>query len=119
MSEKLITVRTFQVLAEAEMVRMILEGEGVRAFLLDAEIVNFNWFLGNAVGYIKLQVPESEVERAVEILERIPEPGSRVSDEEGEDGADENRCLACGVPMSEQETKCSACGWSFDTTEDA
>jgi hypothetical protein len=52
MNDKLVTVRTFQVLTEAELARMLLEGEGLRAFLLDSGIVNFNWFLGNAVGYI-------------------------------------------------------------------
>jgi rubrerythrin len=116
-SDKLVTVRTFQILTEAEMARMLLEGEGVRAFLLDAGIVNFNWFLSNAVGYIKLQVPEAEVQQAMELLQRIPEhrPGvSRASDEEL---VEENVCLACGGPMSEQETKCPACGWSFESME--
>jgi uncharacterized paraquat-inducible protein A len=116
MSDKLITVRTFQTLTEAEMARMLLESEGLRVFLLDTGIVNFNWFLGNAVGYIKLQVPESEAQRAVELLERIQESGSHSSDDDNQ-GADEKVCLACGAAMSEEQTKCPACGWTFEDSQ--
>jgi hypothetical protein len=120
MSDKLVTVRTFQVLMEAEMARMVLEGEGVQAFLSDTGIVNFNWFLSNAVGYIKLQVPELQAQRAVELLQQIPERRASVFakvDDDDEGAAEDNACLACGAMMSEQETKCTACGWSFESAD--
>lgn len=118
MTENLVTVRTFQKLTEAETARMLLEGEGLSAFLLDTDIVNFNWFLSSAVGYIKLKVPEAEAARAMELLERIPESGRCSSDEDGENCADLSTCLSCGAEMAEDETKCSACGWTFEVGED-
>jgi len=33
-----------------------LEGNGITVFLADAETVNMDWLLGNAIGNIKLQV---------------------------------------------------------------
>lgn len=36
---------------------MHLDAEGIPAFLSDAELLNADWLLSNAVGYIKLAVP--------------------------------------------------------------
>ncbi len=73
MADKLVTIASFRFLAEAEAARMHLEGAGVPAFLSDKEVVNIDWLLGNAIGYIKLQVPESQAEAAQAILEPVEE----------------------------------------------
>ena len=52
----------------AEAARLRLEAEGIPAFLSDAEVVDMNWFLGNALGWIKVLVPAAEAERAATIL---------------------------------------------------
>ena len=72
MDNKLVTLKTFRYLPEAEAHRMFLESEGLRAFLADAEIVNMDWLLGNAIGNVKLQVPESEAKKALELLSQMP-----------------------------------------------
>jgi len=52
----------------AEAARLRLEAEGIPAFLSDAEAVDMNWFLANALGWIKVLVPAAEAERAATIL---------------------------------------------------
>ena len=69
MSDELVTVATLNTPVEASMVRNQLEAEGIRAFLSDAETVGMVWYIGNAVGGIKVQVAESDVERAFEIFD--------------------------------------------------
>jgi hypothetical protein len=74
------TVRTYQNLALAGFDRSLLEAGGVDAVLLDENTV---WsgvmFLP---GGMRLQVPEEDFERALEILEnRIPDSEELVSDE--------------------------------------
>jgi hypothetical protein len=44
----------------AEAARLRLDAEGIPAFLSDAETVDMNWFLANALGWIKVLVPAAE-----------------------------------------------------------
>jgi hypothetical protein len=64
MTDDLVTVGQYQFLAEAEAARMHLDAEGIPAFLSDAETVNMDWLLGNAIGYIKLAVPRGQADAA-------------------------------------------------------
>jgi hypothetical protein len=52
----------------AEAARLRLEAEGIPAFLTDAEVVDMDWFLANALGWIKVLVPAVEAARAAAIL---------------------------------------------------
>ena len=67
--DKLATVATYSFPAEAEAARLLLESQGIRAFLADDNLVGMNWLVSNAVGGVKLQVAETDAKRAVEILE--------------------------------------------------
>lgn len=69
MPEKLATVGTFSTPTEANIVRNHLEADGIRAFLADEAIVGMAWHLGTAVGGVKLQVAEDDVERALAVIE--------------------------------------------------
>src|ERR1700730_9651413 len=73
MADDLLTVATFEFLPLAEAARAHLIAEGIPAFLSDAETVYMAWSLGNALGYIKLQVPEAQAERARRILDQAEE----------------------------------------------
>lgn len=124
MSDELMTVATFTTLPEAEAARLMLETEGIPAFLSDAEIVSMDWLLGNAVGNIKLRVPASFAEPAAALLEQIEaERRARRDTADDEDDfalTDEMTCLACGTHMPEDEHRCPSCGWSYaDGREDA
>jgi len=122
MPDNPVTVGSFQFAPEAEVARMCLAEEGIRAFIIDGEIVTADWFLGNAVGYIKLQVAESQAEAALAVLQRVKVRRSRDGQDEEDCDADELDnavCLACGADLSESPTTCGACGWSYGGAGDA
>lgn len=98
--QKLVTVGTFDKAAEAHAVRCRLEAEGLAAFLSDEFIVSMDWFLSNAVGGIKVQVPENEVERALEILEAHG-PDGEEPDDEGEDEVEPEERFTAERPRKE------------------
>ncbi len=67
------TVAHYPFRTAAEAARLRLEAEGIPAFLSDTEVLDMNWLLGNALGWIKLQVPAADAERAAEILRPVEE----------------------------------------------
>ena len=68
MGGKLVTVGTFDMPTEAHLAKGLLEANGLETFLADELTVGVAWHLSNALGGIKLQVPETDVERATGIL---------------------------------------------------
>ena len=68
MGEKLVTAKSFSTLWEAEMAASRLESEGISAYLKDGETVNMNWLLSNALGGVKVQVSDSQLTKAREVL---------------------------------------------------
>jgi hypothetical protein len=117
MADGLVTVETYRSLPEAEAARIHLAAEGISAFLADAETVNMDWLLGDAVGGIKLQVPAGVVERTARLLGEVRRQRSE-RPEEPQD-AEETVCLACGTALAAGETRCRACGWSYAGGEPA
>jgi Putative prokaryotic signal transducing protein len=114
MTDRLITLATYRFAPQADLARMILEQEGIPAFIADSNIVTADWFLGGAIGYVKLQVAASHAEAALTILQNNPQlldTGSR-NDTEAEDHM---TCLACGERMSDDAHQCKACGWSYES----
>jgi hypothetical protein len=96
-----VTVATVPLRHEAELVKAHLEAAGLSAWLVDDGIIAANPLLANAVGWIKVQVPAHDEERALAVLEDLPqEPG---------DGG----CLSCGAKMAEEDARCGACGWTY------
>jgi len=67
-AESLVTVATFDSLPQAELARGLLDAEGIRSFVIDAETVNMAWYISGAVGGIKLQVAKSDFLAAERIL---------------------------------------------------
>jgi hypothetical protein len=68
-SNRLVTLETFTAPAAASFIRDLLVADGVPAFLADEHALVMFWHLGNAFGWVKLWVAESDVDRADEILE--------------------------------------------------
>jgi len=66
--DKFVTVLTFTFPYEVAIVRGRLESEGITCFTQDELTVQVNPFYSNAIGGVKLQVIESDLERAIEIL---------------------------------------------------
>ena len=61
------TIRTFENGMQAELVRQLLENEGVRACVIDE---NMGSMFHVAVGGVKLAVDDADVEKAEEILNK-------------------------------------------------
>ncbi|MGE0407213.1 MAG: DUF2007 domain-containing protein, partial [Candidatus Korobacteraceae bacterium] len=67
---KLLTVASFRDTPNALLAKGMLEGAGIECFLTDENLVRMDWFVSNAIGGIKLQVPEEQAEDAASILEQ-------------------------------------------------
>lgn len=68
-SSRLVTLTNFPGPTEAGFIKNLLEAEGIHAYLADDVAVGMVGYLGNAMGWVKLQVAEDDLERANEILE--------------------------------------------------
>lgn len=115
MAEKLVTIASYTTAPEADLARYALEAEGIRCYLADVNVIQMNWFLGNALGFIKLQVSSDDQESALQILESLPKP---IAPRRQREKQDSNQCLSCGASMDEDADTCPACGWSFQSTAD-
>jgi hypothetical protein len=115
MADDLVTVGHYQFLHEAEAAQRYLDEGGIRSFLADAEMVNTDWFLGNALGYIKLNVASDDSAEATAALEQFR--SQHRARTRGPDDA--GTCLACGATFPPAARECPACGWSYDDGDDA
>ena len=73
MYSNLVTVATFADPVEANLAKNRLEASGVRAFLANEETVDMNWLLGNALGWIRLEVGDQDADAARAVLSQHDE----------------------------------------------
>jgi DNA-directed RNA polymerase subunit M/transcription elongation factor TFIIS len=99
MTDKLITIANFIEPFQADLARAKLESEGIKCFLAGENFVATYWLLSNADRGIKLQVRESEAEKALEVLS--PEEGAGVQEPSGASAASEAADLRCPKCSSE------------------
>ncbi len=64
----LITLRTFQYPLEITLLKSMLEDSGIPVFVKDEFTILMNPLYSNAIGGIKLQVLEEDLEKATEVL---------------------------------------------------
>ena len=84
MPEELVTIAKFFSLGEAKLAQGKLASEGISAFLCDEHTHAINWHMGAAFGGIRLQVPDSQMVRALEVLEGF-QPDESAEEEETEE----------------------------------
>ncbi|MBN1509943.1 MAG: DUF2007 domain-containing protein [Sedimentisphaerales bacterium] len=89
MNEKLVTVARFSDYVEAELARQLLEAEGIRAFVMGENVGNVYAGVPAAID-IQLQTPESQAEKAIEILEASEQEAAESEREDMEQGWDED-----------------------------
>jgi len=65
----MLTVATFSKPEEAHMLRLRLEAGGVPAYIQDENMVQTDWLYSNAIGGVRVQIDEDDVDRAKEILQ--------------------------------------------------
>ena len=92
MDDKLVTVRTYSLPWQADLARAALEAEEIPAFVADANTVSMNWLYSNAIGGVRLQVPESYAEAANETLSANENSSPSIP----EDESDFLACPQCG-----------------------
>jgi len=94
MLEELVTISKFVSLGEAKLAQGKLVSAGISAFVCDENMHAMNWHMGMALGGIRLQVPDSQVVRALEVLDDFePEPSDVLAFEDEED--EEMEEVAC------------------------
>lgn len=129
------TVATYWKSTEAHIARIKLESEDIDCLIIDENLVAADWLWANAVGGIKLQVPQPDARRARELL-AIPARAARAAcDEPVADG--QECCPRCGsdriessrfsrrfafisilllglpLPMLRRGVRCTDCGFEF------
>jgi hypothetical protein len=83
--ERMVTVAQCNLAAEAHAMRLHLEAAGIPVFLADELTVAMDWLLSNAIGGVKVQVPERLAERATQILEGFSRPQGEESGTDDDD----------------------------------
>ncbi len=81
-----------------QLARTTLEGEGIPCFVPDENMMAINPMLGGALQDLRLHVPDTEADRARDILKRAPlppqdQPEASVQEAAKSDGL---RCPGCG-----------------------
>lgn len=133
----LATVAVFVNPLEAHIVRGRLETEGIPAFVTHEHHIWANWFISNALGGVKIQVNNSHVLDAKEVLENIDKGEYEVALEESQGQIDTTICPGCkskniiecrwnekialivfwafGIPLPyiQGQLECSACGFKW------
>ncbi|MEA5567731.1 DUF2007 domain-containing protein [Anabaena sp. UHCC 0399] len=68
MVNNFVTVSTFSNYVDANLAKQLLESEGIQCYLANESTVNMAWHLTVAVGWIKLQVNQTDLEQAKKVL---------------------------------------------------
>ncbi len=67
------TIATFTDPMGAHLLIARLEGSGVRAYIRDENMVAVDWLYANAIGGVKVDVADEDLERALELLADEPD----------------------------------------------
>jgi len=92
----LVTISRYSFPYEAHLARSLLETEGIPAFVADEHTINMQWLYSDALGGVRLQVPEPYVQAAQKILAEDREQ-PLVEQQEVET----RHCPACGSADTE------------------
>jgi len=102
MSSKIIILKTFMFPQEAYPLMSKLENEGIKCFLDGENTVLANPLLSNAVGGVKLKISDTDLQKAVEIVQESEKnlPTGKKSNENNDSlpkGYEKNKtyCIKC------------------------
>jgi len=70
----LVVVRSYTHVHEAHLAKSVLEASGIEAFIVNEHLVSMAWTYSNAVGGVKVVVPEERADEAVQILQAGADP---------------------------------------------
>lgn len=106
---ELVTVKVFDDYISANIFKDRLEYEGIYCFIKDEQTLTMNWLWSQALGGIKLQVRQEDVEKAVAILE-VDEANYELQQEQpaydehlsGQLDPNNKVCIYCGSHNTKQ-----------------
>jgi hypothetical protein len=81
MAGRLVTVATFDQVAQAHIAKNALEDAGIKAMIADENTVGMLWSVATAIGGVKVQVLEEDAETALAVLERELGPDEALPDD--------------------------------------
>ena len=77
----MITIATFGRQQDADVARSRIEAAGISVFTPDEAVGGFLGYEAPIVAGVRLQVADTDVQRATEILQEVPEEGLKASSE--------------------------------------
>ncbi len=90
----MITIARFSTPEQAHLFRLRLASGGVEAFILDEYMVQMDWLISNAIGGIRVQIAEEDLELSKQILQNPPdEPDAAIT----------TNCPFCGSNKTRRE----------------
>jgi hypothetical protein len=92
-SSALVTLQHFRDIPQALLAKGKLESAGIECLLADGNLVRMDWLLSNAIGGLRLQVQEKDLETARALLNE-PIPAELWEDDLGE-AFEQPRCPKC------------------------
>ncbi|MFI4911275.1 MAG: hypothetical protein ACIAQZ_06360 [Sedimentisphaeraceae bacterium JB056] len=108
-NDRSVTIMRFFDINEAEFAAEILDGEGIKCGLIGANFFNAYYFAGIASKGIQLEVMESDVQKAIEILKANIGSGKKAAVEVAEEISDADfvcpQCGSCEVVREKFERK--------------
>lgn len=90
----MITIARYSLPLEAQIARASLEAAGIPAFIADEHTINMNWLYSDALGGVRLQVPEAHAEEALALL--AADHSAEVVEEVAPVPEEPVRCRRCG-----------------------
>ncbi len=105
------TVANFLRPDEAQLLKMRLEACGIASVLQDENITQLNPWRLWAMGGVRVQVADEDLEAAQIFLEeeRRARGNGMLTAE-----VDALKCLSCGITMEKTLKRCRTCGWSYE-----
>lgn len=89
-----VVVRAFTNVPEAHVARSVLDSTGIPTRIADEHLVSADWLYSNAIGGVKLLVPEDRVAEALAVLDATPTEVELPPYLAGQEPA--AQCRACG-----------------------
>ena len=94
----LVTIARYSLPYEAHIAKSRLDSEGIPAYVADEHTINMQWLWSDALGGVRLQVPEPHVESAMAVVAEDREQALVETQE-----VDTTACPHCGSPDTEYQ----------------
>lgn len=89
-------VATFREAYQAHILKGVLESEGIPASVQDEQIATINWAYSQAIGGVKVNVPDGFYQKALEIIEKINQQGEADEKSFEDEAGPADVCPECG-----------------------